>query len=87
MQRPPDLLADPHLRARDFFRVLDQPWLTEPVPTENAPFLSRYVAEPDMRPAPLMGQQTRDICGRILGMTPEKIDDLMARGVLEEDQS
>jgi crotonobetainyl-CoA:carnitine CoA-transferase CaiB-like acyl-CoA transferase len=37
-----------------------------------------------MRPAPYYGQHTREICRTILGLDDATIDDLVARGVLDE---
>jgi crotonobetainyl-CoA:carnitine CoA-transferase CaiB-like acyl-CoA transferase len=52
--------------------------------TENAPALFTHVADPDLRPAPMPGEHTRDVCNRWLGLSDEEIDALIAEGVLEE---
>jgi crotonobetainyl-CoA:carnitine CoA-transferase CaiB-like acyl-CoA transferase len=86
MLRPNDLLADPHLHARSFIRQMDQPWLQSPVLTENGPFISRFVAEPRLEPAPLLGQHTRQVCERVLGVEPAVVEQLIESGILEEDR-
>jgi crotonobetainyl-CoA:carnitine CoA-transferase CaiB-like acyl-CoA transferase len=84
MRRVTDLTEDPHLAARRFVRTLHQPWVEKPVLTENGPCLSLGMAEPDLRPAPLLGQHTREVCERVLGMTPPEIEALFSAGALEE---
>jgi crotonobetainyl-CoA:carnitine CoA-transferase CaiB-like acyl-CoA transferase len=86
MLRPSDLLADPHLHARGFIREMVQPWLQGPILTENGPFISKFVAEPRLEPAPLLGQHTREVCRRVLGMEPALAEQLIESGVLEEDR-
>jgi crotonobetainyl-CoA:carnitine CoA-transferase CaiB-like acyl-CoA transferase len=84
MRRVTDLAQDPHLADRRFIRTLHQPWLEKPVLTENGPCLALGIAEPELRPAPLLGQHTREICARVLGMSPDEIEALFAAGALEE---
>jgi crotonobetainyl-CoA:carnitine CoA-transferase CaiB-like acyl-CoA transferase len=74
---------DPHLQARDFFRVLEQPGL-EPMTVDNAPFRSERIPEPAHAPAPELGEHTREVCAALLGMSPAEIDALVACGALEE---
>jgi crotonobetainyl-CoA:carnitine CoA-transferase CaiB-like acyl-CoA transferase len=84
MRRVTDFADDPHLAQRRFIRTLDQPWVNKPVQTENGPCLALGIAEPELRPAPLLGQHTREICARVLGMSSNEIDALFAAGALEE---
>jgi crotonobetainyl-CoA:carnitine CoA-transferase CaiB-like acyl-CoA transferase len=84
MRRVTDFAEDPHLAERRFMRTLDQPWVDKPVLTENGPCLALGIAEPQLRPAPLLGQHTREICARVLGMGADEIDALFAAGALEE---
>ena len=84
MRRVTDFAEDPHLAERRFIRTLDQPWVDKPVLTENGPCLGLGIAEPQLRPAPLLGQHTREICARVLGMGADEIDALFAAGALEE---
>jgi benzylsuccinate CoA-transferase BbsF subunit len=83
MQTYGDLIdADPQLRHRNHFAVLDHPEMGPSI--YNAPpFKLRNVSEPTMRtPAPLLGQHTREVCTRLLGMDDEQIDLLAEQGVL-----
>ena len=83
MQRAEDYPADPHLQARDFFRMLEQPGL-EPIMVDNMPFRSERVPEPAAAPAPALGEHTREVCLELLGMEPGEVDRLLACGALEE---
>ena len=41
------------------------------------------MARPRIGPAPALGQHTRDIARDLLGLADERIDELLAAGVLE----
>jgi crotonobetainyl-CoA:carnitine CoA-transferase CaiB-like acyl-CoA transferase len=84
MLRVVDLLDDPQLAARGFFAELRQPSLNETLPTEARPAITRGLADPPLRPAPLQAQHTRELCREWLGMEEPEIDALVAAGVLEE---
>jgi crotonobetainyl-CoA:carnitine CoA-transferase CaiB-like acyl-CoA transferase len=75
--------TNPHLQARNFFRILNQPGISKPLLTENAPTLSRNLPDPDIRHAPLQGEHTRDIAKRLLNLSEAEIDALVAAGDLE----
>lgn len=75
-----DLLADPHLNERGFFVELrhhevgvrkhtGMPWISTTAPNEVE------------RPAPLIGQHTRDVLGDLLNLSDEELTDLRSRGV------
>jgi crotonobetainyl-CoA:carnitine CoA-transferase CaiB-like acyl-CoA transferase len=83
MQRAEEYPGDPHLQARDFFRLLEQPGL-EPIMVDNAPFRSERVPEPPPSRAPELGEHTREVCLELLGMEPDEVDRLVAAGALEE---
>ena len=51
---------------------------------ENGPCLARHLAEPELHPAPYYGEHTREICRTLLGLDDAVIDDLLARGVIDE---
>jgi crotonobetainyl-CoA:carnitine CoA-transferase CaiB-like acyl-CoA transferase len=84
MRRVTDFAEDPHLVSRRFIRTFDQPWVDGPVQTENGPCLALGIAEPELRPAPLLGQHTREICAHVLSMSTDDIDALFEAGALEE---
>jgi crotonobetainyl-CoA:carnitine CoA-transferase CaiB-like acyl-CoA transferase len=84
MQRVPELLDDPHLAARGFFRTMEHPRIAETMPAENAPAVFANVAEPKLNPAPLPGEHSREVLSRVLGLPAEEIDALIAAGVVEQ---
>lgn len=83
MRRVSEMLDDPHFQARNCVGWLEQPGLDEPVPLETAPFRSRRVLPPDMRPAPFQGQHTAEVCAEVLDMDAGEISRLIEAGVLE----
>jgi benzylsuccinate CoA-transferase BbsF subunit len=80
------IVNDPQLAHRGHFSVLDHPEMGPSI--YNAPpYRLRGVAGGEVSaimrsPAPLLGQHTRDVCSRVLGMDDASIDDLAERGVL-----
>ncbi|RMD81174.1 MAG: CoA transferase, partial [Candidatus Dadabacteria bacterium] len=85
VEHPALQLADPHLKARGFFRTIEQPRLGS-VCVEGPCFRAEGHEPTDDRPAPLLGQHTRSICRRRLGLSDGEIEELLAAGVLEETQ-
>jgi crotonobetainyl-CoA:carnitine CoA-transferase CaiB-like acyl-CoA transferase len=83
MQRAAEYEDDPQLRARAFLRTFEQPGL-EPMAIEHTPFRSDLIPAPANAPAPEPGEHTREICTGLLGMDPDDVDRLVAKGVLEE---
>ncbi|MGV0774205.1 CaiB/BaiF CoA transferase family protein [Mycolicibacterium elephantis] len=78
-----DLLHNPQLAARRQLGALKQPGFPEPLDVDMAPALFERIVEPQLRPAPLMGADTYDICAGLLNMSGEVIDRFVADGVLE----
>lgn len=76
-------LSDPHLAARGYLVELDQPPIG-PMTLEGAAFWATGMAGPDIRPAPGLGQHTREIAAD-LGLPPAEIEALIAQSVLEPD--
>jgi crotonobetainyl-CoA:carnitine CoA-transferase CaiB-like acyl-CoA transferase len=83
MARVPELLEDPHLVARGFWRTISQPQIVGALPTENGPARFDAIADPPMRPAPLQGQHTSEVLAEWLGLTQGRIEELIADEVLE----
>ena len=83
MLRLPEELTHPQLAARESFHTLHHPMLSRPIPT--AARLARFSSIPDpaLRPAPLTGEHTREICASLLRMKTDEIDRLVAAGVLQ----
>ncbi|MEV6781266.1 CoA transferase [Streptomyces sp. NPDC051098] len=75
------VLADPQLNARDHWKTLDHPEMGPSV-YDNMPY--RLSATPGRLrgPAPLLGDDTRDVCLQLLGLTPDEYEQLSAEGVV-----
>lgn len=84
MRRLHEYEDDPHLQARGFFRTLVQPGLPAPILMENGPVKALNLPDPDLRPAPFLAQHTREVAARLLGLSPEQIEESIAAGDLEE---
>jgi crotonobetainyl-CoA:carnitine CoA-transferase CaiB-like acyl-CoA transferase len=82
MAYPPDLLNDPHLAARRFLISVDQPGVG-PLRFDRQSYLATDMPLPESRPAPALGEHTREICLENLGLSESEIADLFATGVLE----
>ncbi|KAF0805907.1 hypothetical protein A6D6_01963 [Alcanivorax xiamenensis] len=75
-----DLLADPHLRAVDFFQEVDHPSEGKLLATRHPLRFIDAPTRPD-RPAPRLGGDSRDVL-REAGFADTAIDALLARGVV-----
>jgi crotonobetainyl-CoA:carnitine CoA-transferase CaiB-like acyl-CoA transferase len=84
MLRITEHLSDPHLAARGFLTPTRHPLLAGPVPGERASAVFERLPDPPLRPAPLAGEQTRELAGRLLGLTAAAIQSLVDDGILEE---
>ena len=76
-------LQDRHLAARGYLVELDQPPIGV-MTFEGPAFTATGMADVDIRPAPGLGQHTREIAAE-LGLDEAAIDDLIARRILETD--
>ena len=74
-------LQDPHLAARGYLVELDQPPIGL-MTFEGPAFAATGMADADIRPAPGLGEHTREIIAD-LGLDEAAIDDLVTRGILE----
>jgi crotonobetainyl-CoA:carnitine CoA-transferase CaiB-like acyl-CoA transferase len=82
MNRPPDVLEDPQLRQRKLFSDMRHPLFDHPLPAETGPAPFRHIPAAPQRAAPLPGQNTREICHKVLGMSSEETDQLINDRVL-----
>ncbi|MBV8294203.1 MAG: CoA transferase, partial [Mycobacterium sp.] len=82
MNRPPEILDDPQLRVRKLFSDMVHPLFDHPLPAETGPAPFRHIPPAPQRPAPLPGQDTREICHKILGMSSDETERLINDGVL-----
>jgi crotonobetainyl-CoA:carnitine CoA-transferase CaiB-like acyl-CoA transferase len=78
-----DLLTDPHLAIRHRLATLAQPGHDRPFPVTRGPALFDTIPEPPLRPAPLLGADTREICHEVFAMSDAAIDALIEAKVLE----
>jgi benzylsuccinate CoA-transferase BbsF subunit len=80
VRTPGDLIGDPHLEARGFWRRLEHPYMGEIV-VNRVPFTSLGEDTGPRAAAPLLGQHTREIAETLLGLSEVEYDDLVAREV------
>jgi benzylsuccinate CoA-transferase BbsF subunit len=76
-----DLLEDPQLEARSFWRRLEHPVMGTIV-NNRAPFRADGGVGGPRTAAPLLGQDTREICRTVLGMADDEFERLEAAKVL-----
>lgn len=76
-----DVIADPQLRHRGHWLSLDHPEMG-PSLYNAQPFRNARSPAGQARPAPLLGQHTREICHTLLGLSDEEIARLTEEGVL-----
>jgi crotonobetainyl-CoA:carnitine CoA-transferase CaiB-like acyl-CoA transferase len=77
-----ELLDDPHLASRGWTVEVDQPGVG-PMRLEGPAFVASGMLEPYTTPAPGLGEHTRVIAAELLGLAPDRIEELVAAGVLE----
>ncbi|MDT5208592.1 MAG: hypothetical protein QOF67_1007 [Mycobacterium sp.] len=82
MYRAVDVLADPQITFRNVFSEMTHPLLDAPMPTETGPAPYLHIAPAELRPAPMPGEHTREICQKLLGLNADETDRLIAEGVL-----
>lgn len=83
MLRLSEFSDDPHLNARGQFRSMEQPGLGVLI-AENGPTRAERLPDPPIRPAPVMGEHTREVAAQWLELSAPQIDALLAARVLEE---
>lgn len=82
MNRGPDLYADVQQARPPLFTDLEHPLIDHPLPTETGPARYRHIPPATLRPAPMPGEQTREICQKVLGFSDDRTEQLIADGVL-----
>jgi crotonobetainyl-CoA:carnitine CoA-transferase CaiB-like acyl-CoA transferase len=82
MYRAVDVLDDPQVVFRGLFTEMSHPMFDAPMPTETRPALSRHIPPSELRPAPMPGEHTREICHKLLGLDAEETERLITAGVL-----
>ena len=79
VQRSSDLLRDPQLEHRRFFRNMDHPEMGN-VPHTGDRFRIRGYEGGPRFPAPLLGEHNEMVMREILEMTDEEITEVLASG-------
>ncbi|MFB1298320.1 CoA transferase [Mycobacterium sp. pW049] len=85
MHRAADVAADPQVVFRKLYTDMVHPLLARPIPAESAPAPFTRIPRAELRPAPMPGEHTHDICRRVLGLSVEQIDGLINDGALFAD--
>jgi benzylsuccinate CoA-transferase BbsF subunit len=81
VQRSSDLLEDPQLRHRQFFRPMQHPEMGE-VPYEGHQFRIRDYDNGPLTPAPCLGEHSIQVLQEILGYDDEELARIAASGAL-----
>ena len=82
MNRAGDVLADPQVTFRKLFTDMAHPLFDAPMPSETGPAPYTNIPPAEVRPAPMPGQHTREICHKVLALDTAEIDRLITEGVL-----
>ncbi|SRX92279.1 hypothetical protein MSP7336_00504 [Mycobacterium shimoidei] len=85
MNRPADVLADPQVSHRKMLSDMVHPLFEAPLPAESGVAPYRNIPPAELRPAPTLGEHTREVCGKLLGLADAEIDRLINAGVLFTD--
>ena len=78
-----DLLDDPHFQAWNYGREVEVEGLGR-MSFEGPCWSASAMADADVRPSPKLGQHTREIARRLLGLDDAEIERLVANGALED---
>jgi crotonobetainyl-CoA:carnitine CoA-transferase CaiB-like acyl-CoA transferase len=82
MNRAVDVLADPQITFRRVFSEMTHPLFDAPMPTETGPAPYLHIPPAELRPAPMPGEHTREICQKLLALDADEIERLIAEGAL-----
>ncbi len=82
MNRPPEILEDAQLIARNVYSPMTHPLIENPLPAETGPAPYRHIPPARQAPAPRPGQDTVEICRNVLGMNTADIQRLIDDRVL-----
>jgi crotonobetainyl-CoA:carnitine CoA-transferase CaiB-like acyl-CoA transferase len=82
MNRAVEVLTDPQIAFRKVFSDMTHPLFDAPMPTETGPAPYRHIPPAELRPAPMPGEHTREICQKLLALDADETDRLIAEGVL-----
>ncbi|MDT5107892.1 MAG: hypothetical protein QOI25_5405 [Mycobacterium sp.] len=82
MNRAVDVLADPQVKFRSLYADMDHPLFDAPIPAETHPAPFRHIPDATMRPAPMPGEDTREIGRALLGLDAQETEHLITENVL-----
>lgn len=82
MNRAVDVPADPQVRYRKLYSDMEHPLFDAPMLTETGPAPYTNIPPALLTPAPMPGEQTREICRQILDISAGETDRLIADGTL-----
>ncbi|MGZ8745498.1 MAG: CaiB/BaiF CoA transferase family protein [Mycobacterium sp.] len=86
MNRAVDVPADPQVVFRQLYSDMAHPLFDAPMLSETGPAPYAGIPAAELRPAPMPGEQTRQICGEVLGLSADRTDRLIAEGVVFTQQ-
>ncbi|MGB3847793.1 MAG: CoA transferase, partial [Sphingopyxis sp.] len=87
MLRVGDLPDSAYCRARGAYRTDVHPHLVEPVISERRTAAFADAPDPAARPAPLIGEQTREVVAEWLGLDADAIAALVESGTLQPTEA
>jgi crotonobetainyl-CoA:carnitine CoA-transferase CaiB-like acyl-CoA transferase len=76
-------MSDPQMLYREYAKPVEQQELST-ILLEGPAFLGSDLPEVITQQAPLLGEHTRAIAERLLGLSPDEIEKLIDEGVLED---
>ncbi len=82
MNRAVDIPTDPQVVSRRLYSDMPHPLFDVPMLSETGPAPYTGIPAAELRPAPMPGEQTRQICHEVLGLSDEETDRLIADGIL-----
>ena len=80
-----DVFRDPHLKSRNFFVSLEHPVKGKYTQMRSPIRMSKSKVDPG--PAPLVGEQSREVLREELGLEDAELDDLMKQGVVAVEKA
>jgi crotonobetainyl-CoA:carnitine CoA-transferase CaiB-like acyl-CoA transferase len=80
---PAHHMGDPQMAHRGYPKLVDQQELAA-ILLEGPGFLGSDLPEVLTEQAPMLGEHTREIASRLLGLSAEAIQELVDEGVLED---
>jgi crotonobetainyl-CoA:carnitine CoA-transferase CaiB-like acyl-CoA transferase len=86
MNRAVDVPDDPQVAFRALYADMAHPLFDAPMLSETGPAPYTRIRAAELRPAPMPGEQTRQICHEVLGLSADDTERLIADGVLFTQQ-